>query len=298
MRSTALLAMAAAAAGVDHAKFRTCAQTGFCRRNRNAEIPRPYLVAPDSLGLADGVLRGQLRGGPFAISLTMTLEGYMTGVLRLRITETHPLHGPRWEPKDILETNLVPTPLVMVTAAAATSDVADGPTMDALKSGDAHAYWLEAVSSPVAVIHLHPSFRVEMWQKGERTMSINPSGRFYFEHHRARDDNTKALPALTAEDIHQGKEIVDYGEDGLAVYADGTKQQKADETADAESKSAHNMANDALWEESFGSHSDSKPFGPSSVGMDIRFDGASYLYGLAEHAAPMNLPNTEGEGTR
>ena len=43
---------------------------------------------------------------------------------------------------------------------------------------------------------------------------------------------------------------------------------------------------------------DSKPFGPSSVGSDIRFDGATYIYGLAEHAAPLNLPSTTGEGAK
>ena len=34
-----------------------------------------------------------------------------------------------------------------------------------------------------------------------------------------------------------------------------------------------------LLEESFGSHHDSKPFGPSSVGMDLRFERAAHVYG-------------------
>ena len=82
-----------------------------------------------------------------------------------------------------------------------------------------------------------------------------------------------------------------------------------------------------LLEESFGSHHDSKPFGPSSVGMDLRFERAAHVYGapprlslpplclslpplclsplapaaslvagLAEHAAPLNLPSTTGAG--
>ena len=53
---------------------------------------------------------------------------------------------------------------------------------------------------------------------------------------------------------------------------------------------------DALWEESFGSHRDSKPYGPASVGMDVVFEGSSHVYGLAEHAAPLNLPSTSGAG--
>jgi alpha 1,3-glucosidase len=53
-----------------------------------------------------------------------------------------------------------------------------------------------------------------------------------------------------------------------------------------------------LWEESFGSHRDSKPYGPSSVGMDVTFDGSQHVYGLAEHAAPLNLPSTSGSGAK
>ena len=29
------------------------------------------------------------------------------------------------------------------------------------------------------------------------------------------------------EDRHQGKEVVDYWEDGLAIYADGTKEERS-----------------------------------------------------------------------
>ena len=48
------------------------------------------------------------------------------------------------------------------------------------------------------------------------------------------------------------------------------------------------------WEESFGSHRDSKPFGPSSVGVDITFERIAHVYGLAEHATDLNLPSTTG----
>ena len=118
---------------------------------------------------------------------------------------------------------------------------------------------------------------------------------FYFEHHRKRDDNSKPL-AGPGDDVHSGKTIVDYGEDGLAVYSDGSKQQRAEE-AEAEGNVAPaSTEGDALWDESFGSHRDSKPYGPASVGMDIVFEGSNHVYGLAEHAAPLNLPSTIGDG--
>jgi alpha 1,3-glucosidase len=53
--------------------------------------------------------------------------------------------------------------------------------------------------------------------------------------------------------------------------------------------------NDGLWEESFNAHRDSKPKGPESIGMDVRFNDAKHVFGLPERAG-FKLPNTKGEG--
>lgn len=48
-----------------------------------------------------------------------------------------------------------------------------------------------------------------------------------------------------------------------------------------------------LWEETFKSHRDSKPHGPSSVGLDVRFLGAELVYGIPEHADSLPLRDTK-----
>ena len=53
--------------------------------------------------------------------------------------------------------------------------------------------------------------------------------------------------------------------------------------------------NDGLWEESFNAHRDSKPRGPESIGIDVRFVDAKHVFGLPERAG-FKLPNTKGEG--
>ena len=87
---------------VDHSKFRTCSQTNFCVRKRTAEPGRSYLVGPQSVSLSSNALTAELHGGPWGVPLTLQLFAYDTGVARMRITESKPLHGPRWEPDDIL----------------------------------------------------------------------------------------------------------------------------------------------------------------------------------------------------
>ena len=302
LRRLATLLLLASAAGVDHGKFRTCSQTGFCRRRRTARPERAYVVAPGSLAAAGNAVRGELHGGPFGVKLALELSAFSAGVVRLRITESSPLHGARWEPSDILSEDLEPVALKPVGAA----DLgASHPLRAALESGSAAAYAFGAASrlapasgrpvrldETVLAVHLHP-FKAELYQWGVRTLALNEGGRFYFEHHRRRDDAAVALPAEPEGDVHGGKTVVDYGEDGLAIYADGTKQQRAVDAA-ADAAAAAPSGGGDEWEESFGSHRDSKPFGPSSVGVDITFERIAHVYGLAEHATDLNLPSTTG----
>ncbi|CAB3397715.1 unnamed protein product [Caenorhabditis bovis] len=51
---------------------------------------------------------------------------------------------------------------------------------------------------------------------------------------------------------------------------------------------------EGFWEESFKSFRDSKPFGSSSVGVDISFVSFKNAYGLPEHADSLALRNTVG----
>ncbi|KAK6034692.1 hypothetical protein COOONC_27798 [Cooperia oncophora] len=47
------------------------------------------------------------------------------------------------------------------------------------------------------------------------------------------------------------------------------------------------------WEEVFGEHKDSKPYGSSSVGIDIALIGMKFVYGLPEHAESYALRDTK-----
>uniref|UniRef100_A0AAR2LD17 Neutral alpha-glucosidase AB n=1 Tax=Pygocentrus nattereri TaxID=42514 RepID=A0AAR2LD17_PYGNA len=49
-----------------------------------------------------------------------------------------------------------------------------------------------------------------------------------------------------------------------------------------------------MWEETFKTHSDSKPNGPSSISLDFSFPGVDHVYGIPEHADTLKLRNTDG----
>ena len=49
-----------------------------------------------------------------------------------------------------------------------------------------------------------------------------------------------------------------------------------------------------LWEETFKSHTDTKPRGPEAISLDLSFPGVEHLYGLPQHADSFNLRSTRG----
>ena len=147
-------------------------------------------------------------------------------------------------------------------------------------------------------------------------LKLNSQQLMHFEVRRFKSDATNAngaTPETTQndKDRHGDKEIVGYWEDGLAIYADGTREQKPSthnlqepphdeqqvhppEPTQPADTFVYDTTN--LWEESFGAHVDSKPNGPMSLGMDVLFPNSKHLFGLPEHASSMQLLDTNGEG--
>ena len=59
----------------------------------------------------------------------------------------------------------------------------------------------------------------------------NDRSLMHFEWQRSPVSSTSR--ALSETDRHQGKEVSDYGEDGLATYTDGTKEEKRELSVDS-----------------------------------------------------------------
>ena len=156
------------------------------------------------------------------------------------------------------------------------------------------------------VLYYNP-FKIEFYQEGILTLSSNSLGLIHYEKkHEINQQQeggqqdgqqNRVLSESKGEiDPHHGKEIVDYGEDGLAIYSDGTRQEKEEVEVEVEVEEViktddkRRLSNN--WEETFGGHKDTKPEGPMSVGMDFTFHYASHVYGIPEHASSLALKTT------
>ncbi|XP_030647967.1 neutral alpha-glucosidase AB isoform X2 [Chanos chanos] len=113
-------------------------------------------------------------------------------------------------------------------------------------------------------------FRLDIIEGPEVLLSLNSRGLLSFEHLRPRKDTKSETEADHAE----GKE-------------DDPEQEGEKNGNEEEDKPG-------MWEETFKSHTDSKPNGPTSVSLDFSFPGVEHVYGIPEHADSLRLRNTDG----
>ncbi|EEY59224.1 neutral alpha-glucosidase, putative [Phytophthora infestans T30-4] len=318
----AAAALASSADAVDRSKFRTCEKTQFCNKFRNVqrqELPSKFYVERASIRSdSDANLvrflvedAGQKGGVPLAGSLAFVLNADRAVVPALRVRLQEKFENPkdpkiRWTSDDILVPAAEETrPLRQLTVKEAglkTSINEDNVLLFAPET--------QGATQVVAALKLgEGSFGVDLYLDGEKVVSTNDDGLFHYEIRQDRVDSAaqgEAAADQAAVDAHEGKTIVDYGEDGLAIYDDGTVQKKEEQSATT-TATAGADGNVEGWEESFGGHTDKKKFGPSSIGLDVSFHGSAEaprsLYGIPEHATDFVLkdtiePNDEGEGKR
>lgn len=249
----------------------------------------------------------------------LNLKVYVTstGVARVQISED----VERWQPADILqEEGLLPGKYTIL-------DASDSAVPESVRSSGQKfiALALHSVKDSeqrVLVIYTS-SLKFELYHSGIQVVAVNERNLMHFEKTQSKamlninnDDNgadggARNLQSESSEsdqpDKHQGKEIVGYGEDGLALYADGTKEvadaELEEDDIDIDGEHVEANARKLLeaekynWEERFQSHTDSRPHGPMSVGVDFSFPFTNNVFGIPEHAAPLNLPPSTGAGS-
>ncbi|KAM4586157.1 neutral alpha-glucosidase AB isoform 4-T4 [Fundulus diaphanus] len=112
-------------------------------------------------------------------------------------------------------------------------------------------------------------FRLDIVEGRDVLMSLNSRGLLGFEHLRMRKDTSQADPEA------ENKEGAD-----PANQDENTKEEEE-------------KVEDGMWEETFKSHTDSKPNGPSAVSLDFSLPGVEHVYGIPEHADTLKLKTTD-----
>lgn len=258
--------------------------------------------------------------------LQWSVSALSDGLLRMRVTEVYGQAGTAYEHARVTYDNLVlldqglhPAEHAVWIRSQDNNAILNKLVTDKSKIGNYMALQYgdaEGVPGTVLLIQLDP-FVVSLYreadigEKQEPIVVLGSENMMHFEIRRLK----KSEPAPEAEQKEETeehnedgkgvseekpeKEIVGYWEDGLAIYSDGTREERKDPNAeDHRHLTEAELDREGLWEESFGTHTDSKPFGPMSLGMDISFPQSKHLYGIPEHAASAVLRTTNGEGAK
>ena len=254
---------------VKHENFKTCDQSGFCKRNRafadtvlskGSSWISPYQFEDRRVKAKNGQVTGMIvkTHEDTRINLPITVTFLQSGSVRVTVDEEKRKKGEielrhssqaRKERYDEAQKWAVVGGLEVDTEIVAS--VEKDTTI--VKYGPDQKY--------LAIIR-HSPFSIDFKRDGETHVKLNGQGLFNMEHWR---------PKVEREVKEAG------GED--------KEQEQEPEPPTSEDEST-------WWDESFGGSTDSKPRGPESVGLDITFPGYEHVYGIPEHTGPLSLRET------
>ena len=158
--------------------------------------------------------------------------------------------------------------------------------------------------TPALLVLFHSPLRVELYVgapgalPGVPSLVVNERSLSFLEHRRSKEGSGEGSASAVAEDaVHGGRKLLHWGEDGKAVYEEDGEGKEGEEGAAPSHTPVPPSDAGSLWEETFSSHRDSKPNGPTALGFDVTFPRAAHVYGIPEHATSHSLKPTDGSST-
>ncbi|XP_061756153.1 neutral alpha-glucosidase AB isoform X2 [Nerophis ophidion] len=251
---------------VDRANFKSCDQSAFCKRQRALKPGEsPYRALLETMELTNTRLTLQLKNDKNKVRLLLELYRLQGNITRVKINELKPLK-PRYEVPDVLIREPPTEPL-------------------SLLSQDENGVVLSlGVDSQRVIVSARP-FRLDIMQGRDVLLSLNSRGLLAFEHLRLRKDTFFTLITSTFASVWDIVKSV------LSRQADGEAEDAS--LANEEEAVVNEKDEEGMWEETYKSFTDSKPNGPTAIGLDFSFPGVEHVYGIPEHADTLRLKTTE-----
>ncbi|CAG8015133.1 unnamed protein product [Penicillium olsonii] len=242
--------------------FKTCEQSGFCKRNRayadNASAlgtswSSPYELDPATVHFKDGLLTGiiiKTTTSNEKVRLPLTVSFLESGAARILVDEEKRLQGDI-EMRHGSQANKKRYDEAEQWAIVGGLEVSKSATLNA-QSETGFTNVLYGPGDAFQAIVRHAPFGIDFQRDGETHVQLNHQGLLNLEHWRPKVD------------VPEGESA-------------------------AEDEST-------WWEETFGGNTDSKPRGPESIALDVTFPGYSHVFGIPEHADSLSLKETRGGG--
>lgn len=265
-RIAVIFLLVASTLQVDRSKFKTCKESGFCRRLRSftdSEDPI-YRIDPSSISIDNegGLILGVINNVKDNVKLSLKITNLKDDMIHLNVNEENPLF-PRYIPLFALEKKPDSSNVSLVERQSDKIRLRLSPHLE-------------------FVIHFAP-IKFVLIRDQNTIIAVNSRRLFYFEHYRQKPENVAA-------DKPDAEHVANDEQGAGNVESADDSEQKPPEPNESET---------GMWEEHFGSHEDTKPRGPSAIGADVSFPGSHHVYGIPEHADRFSLEDTaDGEPYR
>ncbi|XP_057316342.1 neutral alpha-glucosidase AB-like isoform X2 [Hydractinia symbiolongicarpus] len=248
----------------DRTKFKFYEQCSFLKRNRAIQPgSSPYAILQSTVKLEIGTISCDVINTNNNVSFKLTIDTLAKNSARIRITELSPIR-----PRYFVDDSLVKEPQKIKFMK---------------ESEDGNSLKVKFEANVVEITY--KPLKIDFFDsEGVLLVSVNNKGLMNFEHYRNKQvANEESKPA----------ENDNRNENSEETKSEDDKDED-DKEQDEPKEATSNESEKGLWEEDFKEHHDSKPYGPSSVGLDVSFVGFEHVYGIPEHADSLALKHTTG----
>ncbi|KAJ3433066.1 hypothetical protein M0812_22016 [Anaeramoeba flamelloides] len=255
----------------DQSKFKLCSQSTFCENNReirkNGSGPR-FSFIPSSAKVDENKNLFQidlLRSDEVESRLFVEISSVIPGVVRVKINEKDPDLN-RYEVEGVLLTENFNYQNAEI--------VSQNEELILLRFGSE-----KEKHADVKLVY-GSSWKIEILNSGgEPIMVLNNDSLFNFE--------------MDKKDFLLNKQK-EKEKEAEAKNSDNEKEKEKEKEEEEEEEEEKNQEDDQPnYEERFGGNTDSRPYGPSSVALDVIFPDTEHIYGLPEHSTKLSLEDTE-----
>ncbi|GAA5828886.1 hypothetical protein JCM11251_005908 [Rhodosporidiobolus azoricus] len=263
-----LLVIFPSVSAVKRHDFKTCQQSGFCRRNRaladratetGAKWKSPYEVVDPSF--SQGRFTARLANAVFPnVTFSLEVRLHEDGVARVIMDE---VDGLRQRYNEASKWALDKEPVVETQDSAYKIDITRERTSVTYANG---RHELRIEHKPTSITFL---------RDGQPHIVLNERGLLNMEHYRIKPVGDEQNDLVMQDPEHP---------------TDASRLVKPEELFPGFLPSDE----DGMWDEGFQGKRDSKPKGPECLSLDITFPGYEHVYGIPEHASSLSLKQTRG----
>ncbi|PWN38233.1 uncharacterized protein FA14DRAFT_24232 [Meira miltonrushii] len=266
--------------------FKKCGDSSFCRRlrrlssyseeqtrnNHGSPFESPYFIASKSTKYDSNTatLKATVKSALHsALQFDLQVLFYNDGTSRVKLDQGGQKHG-GWKRYDEAAAWAIDQQPIPAEAGQVNVQEDNGQTTVTFGPNGENKLLLS-----------HQPLKATYLRNGVPQVVLNERGLLHMEHYRPKPD---PFPSANDDDA---KKLV-FQNRKRSFEEAGHASIRADQWSGFEQE------DDGEWEESFSGRTDTKPKGPEALSLDIEFPGKTHVFGLPEHASPLNLRSTRG----